>query len=64
MVQGSFRSYDFSMNNSFKRLALFLLAVGFLGLFTTGCQTTKGFGQDVENLGEKIEDKAEEKGAN
>jgi predicted small secreted protein len=52
------------MNNSFKRLALFFMAVGFLGLFTTGCQTTKGFGQDVEKLGDKIEEKAEEKGAN
>jgi len=32
--------------------AAFFAAVG------TGCNTTKGFGQDVEKLGDKIEKKA------
>lgn len=58
MAPRSIRGYDFAMNTSFKRLALLLMAAAFLGLMATGCQTTKGFGQDVENLGEKIEEKA------
>ena len=37
--------------------ALILLAA-LLGLAATGCQTSKGFGKDVENLGEKIQDKS------
>ena len=46
------------MNSSLKRLALFLLTIAFLAIATVGCQTSKGFGKDVEKLGDKIQDKA------
>jgi len=46
------------MNSLLKRLALILLTGGLLALVTTGCQTSKGFGKDVENLGENIQKKA------
>jgi predicted small secreted protein len=29
-------------------------------LFSTGCETTEGFGRDVENLGEGIEEGSRE----
>jgi entericidin A len=38
---------------------LFMIAVGFLGL--SGCNTMEGLGKDVSKLGDKIENKAEEK---
>jgi predicted small secreted protein len=43
------------MKTSLKRLLLFVLASGFLAIVSTGCQTTKGFGRDVEHVGEKIQ---------
>jgi predicted small secreted protein len=46
------------MNSSLKRFALLLLAAAFLGLAAPGCQTSKGFGKDVEKLGDKIQDKS------
>ncbi len=46
------------MNSSLKRLALLLLAAAFLAIATVGCQTSKGFGKDVEKLGDKIQDKS------
>ena len=46
------------MSSSFKCLALFLLATAFLAIATVGCQTSKGFGKDVEKLGDKIQDKS------
>jgi predicted small secreted protein len=58
MVPRPIGGYDIAMNSSLRRLALVLIAAAFLGLLTTGCQTTEGFGRDVENLGEKIEEKA------
>jgi predicted small secreted protein len=39
------------------RLVLIVLAA-LLGVAATGCQTSKGFGKDVEHLGEKIQDKS------
>jgi predicted small secreted protein len=42
---------------------LYMLAWGFhlaLLLGLQACNTTEGFGQDVQNVGEKIEDKADE----
>jgi len=50
--------YPRPMNSLLKRLALILLTGGLLALVTTGCQTSKGFGKDVENLGENIQKKA------
>ena len=46
------------MNSTSKRLALVLLAAAFFALITTGCQTSKGFGKDVEDLGDNIQKKA------
>jgi predicted small secreted protein len=46
------------MNSSLKRIALLLLSVALLSLVATGCQTTKGFGKDVEKLGDNIQDSA------
>jgi len=46
------------MNSTLKQLALLLLTAALLALATTGCQTSKGFGKDVEKLGDKIQDKA------
>ena len=43
------------MKTSLKRLLLLFLAVGFMALVGTGCQTTKGFGRDVEHVGDKIQ---------
>jgi entericidin A len=40
--------------------ALALLIVVF-SLLASGCNTMAGFGRDLEKLGDKIEDKAEEK---
>jgi predicted small secreted protein len=46
------------MNPSLKRIALFLLTAMAL-VFASGCQTSKGFGKDVEKLGDKIQEKAD-----
>jgi predicted small secreted protein len=46
------------MNLSLKRLALLLVTATALGLATTACQTSKGFGKDVEKLGDKIQEKS------
>lgn len=43
------------MKKSMKRLLLLSLALGFMALAGAGCQTTKGFGEDVEDLGEEIQ---------
>lgn len=39
---------------------MILLAAGLSLSALTACNTAKGFGQDVQNSGEYIEDKAEE----
>jgi len=41
------------------RLAALLLLVSAAGAFF-GCETTEGFGEDVEDLGENISEEAEE----
>ena len=46
------------MNLKLRCLVLLLLGTAFLGLATTGCQTSKGFGKDVEKLGDKIQEKS------
>jgi len=58
MVTDAGRDYATRMNSSLKRLVLFLLAGAALALVTTGCQTSKGFGKDVEKLGDKIQEKS------
>jgi predicted small secreted protein len=39
----------------FKRILLLGITAGLLTIAGTGCQTTKGLGRDVENLGENIQ---------
>ena len=46
------------MNSSLKHFALLLLTAAFFALVSTGCQTSKGFGKDVEKLGDKIQEKS------
>ena len=58
MATGAIGDYDSDMSSSLKCLALFLLAAAFLAIATVGCQTSKGFGKDVEKLGDKIQDKS------
>jgi len=45
------------MKFSTTRLALLVSAL-LLAFGSVGCQTSKGFGEDVENLGENIKDVA------
>jgi predicted small secreted protein len=58
MVTGSARIYSSWMNSSPKRFALLVLSIALLSFVTAGCQTTKGFGKDVEKLGDNIQDSA------
>lgn len=53
--------YAPEMNSSFQRLSLLclILTIALVGLATSGCQTSKGFGKDVEKLGDKIQEKAD-----
>jgi predicted small secreted protein len=46
------------MKISLKPLVLLLLTTTAL-LYASGCQTSKGFGEDVEKLGDKIQEKAD-----
>lgn len=46
------------MTTSRRQFAFFLLSAALLVFVATSCQTSKGFGKDVETLGEKIQDKA------
>lgn len=46
--------------NALSRVFLYLLFAAFVAGTTTACNTTRGFGQDVEAAGEGIEDTAED----
>jgi len=50
--------YLVSMNSNMKRFVLILIGTALLAIFSTACNTSKGFGKDVEKLGDKIQDKA------
>jgi predicted small secreted protein len=50
--------YPAVMNPSRQRLPLLLLALALFALLSAGCQTSKGFGKDVEHLGDKIQEKS------
>ena len=58
MASGRSDDHAAGMTSSLRHLVLFLLAAAVVALVATGCQTTKGFGKDVKNLGNKIEDKS------
>jgi predicted small secreted protein len=46
------------MTSIFKTTTLLLLTATVIAIATAGCNTSKGFGRDVEKLGDKIQDKA------
>ncbi|WP_157693950.1 entericidin A/B family lipoprotein [Opitutus sp. GAS368] len=48
------------MNSAIGRFAILclMLTVALIALATSGCQTSKGFGKDVEKLGDKIQEKS------
>ena len=58
MVDGRAEGYPAGMKSSLRQLALLVLTAAFLALASTGCQTSKGFGKDVEKLGDKIQEKS------
>ena len=39
---------------------ILVIAALFFGVFATGCNTMEGFGEDVEQVGDNIEDTAED----
>lgn len=45
-----------NMTTQIKRIVVLLFVTAFLTLVTTGCNTARGFGKDVERTGEKIQD--------
>jgi predicted small secreted protein len=45
--------------NMIKRLLIAFFAVSMLVAGATGCKTAEGAGEDIENLGEKIQEKTE-----
>jgi predicted small secreted protein len=50
--------HDPRMKFIIPRIACAVLSAALLSLVTAGCQTSRGFGKDVEKLGEKIQDKS------
>jgi predicted small secreted protein len=46
------------MNSKIKAAAFVLLGAVVFSFVGPGCNTTRGFGKDVEKLGDKIEKKA------
>jgi predicted small secreted protein len=46
------------MTSTLKSTTLLILTAALFALAGSGCQTSKGFGKDVEKLGDKIQDKA------
>lgn len=45
------------MNTTGKHLLVLILTLATAAFVLSGCQTTKGFGRDVENLGDNIQGK-------
>lgn len=51
--------YAAAMNSPSRlKLLSILLTASLVALATVGCQTSKGFGKDVEKLGDKIQEKS------
>ena len=44
------------MTTSIKRLAVFLCFTALLAIVSVGCNTAHGFGEDVEKVGDKIQE--------
>jgi predicted small secreted protein len=49
-----------SLTMKWLQLALLVSALGLSATALTGCNTSEGFGEDVESVGEDIQDEAEE----
>lgn len=58
MVTGGFGAYHGGMKSTFRNLLLCLFTAAVAALATSSCQTSQGFGKDVEKLGEKIQEKS------
>lgn len=58
MVARPLWRYVAAMNSNMKRFVAILIASALLALFGTACNTSQGFGKDVEKLGDKIQEKA------
>jgi predicted small secreted protein len=50
------RKLNTNIITSIKRMAVLLFVTTFLALVGVGCNTAHGFGKDVQNAGESIED--------
>ncbi len=59
MVAPGSAGYREAMKSILRTVTVVGLAAALVTLFTSGCQTSKGFGKDMEKLGEKIQDKAD-----
>jgi predicted small secreted protein len=49
-----------SLTVKWMQLALLVSALGLSATALTGCNTSEGFGEDVESVGEDIQDEADE----
>ncbi len=60
MAVATHAGYLPTMNSSTGRFTILclMLTVTLVALATSGCQTSKGFGKDVEKLGDKIQEKS------
>ena len=56
-IPGGMIQQEQPVKETLKRFLLLSLALGFMAFLSAGCQTTKGFGEDVEELGENIQGK-------
>jgi predicted small secreted protein len=45
------------MKTSLKQFFVMVSIIGFIACISSGCQTAKGFGRDVEHVGEEIQGK-------
>lgn len=58
MAARPLRRYYRQMNSNLYRFVLILVGAALLAVLGTACNTSKGFGKDVEKLGDKIQEKA------
>jgi len=49
-----------SLTMKWMQLTLLVSALGLSAVALTGCNTSEGFGRDVESVGEDIQDEADE----
>ena len=50
------RNLDANMSTFIKRILVLLFVTSFLAVVGVGCNTAHGFGKDMENAGESIQD--------